>query len=166
MMEGSGLPSSGNGLLHRSDAGGPRATHHRSHEGVLSVAVRYSRDHLIGLVEELSKDHLPAGEPDSWVGLGWSATRRWWRRYAGSTEWRSTWLTEHAPADAMRVEIHPFAGRAYGLNVADRAGGRFGVRATRVLSLENLLGNRSVPHDLTRGSRCGAAMDRAGAGAS
>jgi hypothetical protein len=90
---------------------------------VAIVAVNHSREQLVGLVEELSNADLPSTEPDSWVSLGWSpihnAVVATLRRVDQAA---IDWLKEHVPADALRVEIRPSAGRAYAPNATNRTG--------------------------------------------
>jgi hypothetical protein len=72
------------------------------------LAVRHSRDQLVGLLESLSGEPLPG---DSWVRLGWdlrlnavvAELRRW-------DEEAVCWIRERIPTDALILAISPGAG--------------------------------------------------------
>ncbi len=76
-------------------------------------AVRYSRAHLIGLLESLSKAAVPG---DAWIGLGLDARsnavlaqlRRW-------DDGAVDWIRGRIPADALMIVVHPGRGWAEGL---------------------------------------------------
>ncbi len=72
------------------------------------IAVRYSRVHLIGLLESLGKTALPG---DAWIGVGvdarFNAVTAQLRRWDDAAV---AWIRSRIPADALMIIIHPDVG--------------------------------------------------------